>query len=142
MEILLDELEEIQEKYGYLPEQEIIILAEKRNMPKAELYGVITFYSRFYNKKPAKYIVRICKSISCGMNKNNIIIDSIADFIEKFQNDTDEKNKLFEMELAECLGHCDKSPVMSINDRIFENLTQDKAIEIISSYAKGGDGNV
>ena len=48
MKLLLEKLHETQDRFGYLPESEIIRIAEEQNISKAELFGVISFYSRFY----------------------------------------------------------------------------------------------
>jgi NADH-quinone oxidoreductase subunit E len=65
---LLEKLHEIQSTYGYIPETEIKELAEKYQLPRANIYGVISFYSMFYTEPTGKYIIRICDSISCHLN--------------------------------------------------------------------------
>lgn len=132
MEILIEELKQIQEKYGYLPETEIIKCSEKNNITKAEIYGVISFYSRFYLKPHSKYIIRVCKSIACGMNRNKDIIKKLKEIIGKEEN-----NNRYSLELVECLGHCDKAPVMSINDNIYGEITADRVASILENHREG-----
>jgi NADH-quinone oxidoreductase subunit E len=136
MEILLDKLHETQDKYGYLPEDEIIRIADEQGIPKAELFGIITFYSRFYLEPVEKYIIRICKSVSCGINHAGAILEKVSEYLEI--EDEKSKDGLFRLETVECLGHCGEGPVMTINDEVYRTVTPEKAVEIISSYQRKG----
>lgn len=133
MRILINELGEIQKKFGYIPECEIKRLAVEMNMQKAQLYGVISFYSRLYTEKKGRNIIRICKSVTCGMNGSQIIRDAVITHLEIGDSMTTEDER-FTLELVECLGLCNVAPVMTINDAVYENLTAEKAIEIIDSF--------
>lgn len=82
MEVLLDKLHETQDKYGYLPEDEIIRIAAEQGISKAELFGIITFYSRFYLEPAEKYVIRICKSVSCGINHAGTILERVREYLE------------------------------------------------------------
>jgi len=44
------------------------------------------------------------------------------------------KDKMFTLELSECLGQCDIAPVMMINEEIYSNLDKDKVVSIIENY--------
>jgi NADH-quinone oxidoreductase subunit E len=133
MRILVNELADIQKEYGYIPESEIIRLSEEFHMQKAQLYGVISFYSRLYTEKKGKHIIRICKSVTCGMNGSQEIRDAIIKHLHLEDSRTTEDQR-FTLELVECLGLCNLSPVMTINDAVYENLTVEKALEIIDSF--------
>ena len=132
MRILINELAEIQKDFGYIPETEIKRLALEMNMQKAQLYGVISFYSRLYTEKKGKNIIRICKSVTCGMNGSQGIREAVMTHLGIGDSMTTEDER-FTLELVECLGLCDVSPVMTINDAVYANLTVEKAIEIIDS---------
>ncbi len=130
MRILINELAEIQEKFGYIPENEIVRLAAEMNMQKAQLYGVISFYSRLYTEKKGKNIIRVCKSVTCGMNGSQAIREAIMAHLGIGDGMTTEEGR-FSLEFVECLGLCNVSPCITINDAVYENLTVEKAIEII-----------
>ena len=136
MELLLEKLHETQDKFGYLPEAEIIRIANEQDISKAELFGIITFYSRFYLQPVKKFIIRICKSVSCGINN----ADDIRQKLEKHLKIKDgySKDGLFALETVECLGHCAEGPIMTVNDKVYDRLSAEKAIEIITSYQHKG----
>ncbi len=129
MDVLINRLDEIQNKFGWLPEYEIERVAEAFDMPKAKLYGVISFYSRFYTKPVSKYIVRVCKSIACNMNDSAAVRSAIIEAIGSSEAD----KELFMLELVECLGHCDLAPALMVNDDIYGNMTAESARELIES---------
>jgi NADH-quinone oxidoreductase subunit E len=129
---LIQELHELQDTYGYIPEEDIVRLSKIRNIPKAHLYGVISFYSMFYLKPTGKYIIRICDSVSCRINKSKELIEVISQKL-KIKNGETTKDKKFTLEIVECLGHCGEGPVMSINGEYYKFLNSQKALEIINN---------
>lgn len=131
--ILIEELEKIRRQQGFISEEEMIRLAETMEVSKAELYGIVSFYSRFYTQKQGEYIIRICKSIVCGMNGSNEISLAIQDYLGVIPGETT-GDGLFTLEMMECLGQCDVSPAMTINDEVYGNLTPESAVEILKSY--------
>ena len=136
MEILLEKLHEVQDEFGYLPETEIIRIADEQDMSKAEMFGIISFYSRFYLEPVEKFVIRICKSISCGINNADDIRQKVERHLEI--KDGQSKDGLFRLETVECLGHCAEGPVMTVNDKIYDKLSPEKVIEIITSYQHKG----
>jgi NADH-quinone oxidoreductase subunit E len=132
MDILINDLNKLQDQYGFLPEEELIDIADHYNISKGKLYGIITFYSRFYLKEKPKYIIRVCESVSCSMNKSKEISEIIMDYLNL--NDNNETyDRKFKLEYVECLGHCNLAPVISINDEIYGELTEEKIKDILES---------
>ena len=139
MEVLLDKLHKVQDEFGFLPESEIVRIADEQGISKAELFGIITFYSRFYLQPVEKFVIRICKSLSCGINSAADVRQKVEEHLE-IRNGCS-KDGLFRLETVECLGHCGEGPIMTINDKIYDKLNPEKAIEIITSYQHKGEEN-
>ncbi|RAO99253.1 NADH dehydrogenase [Petrotoga sp. 9PW.55.5.1] len=129
---LLEELHDIQETYGFISEEDIFRISKKRNIPKAHLYGVISFYSMFHLEPTGKYIIRLCDSVSCRLNHSSDIVKTLKEYL-KIENHKTTEDKKFTLEIVECLGHCDEGPVMMVNDTYYTNLTTSKAIQILDS---------
>ena len=127
---LLEKLHEIQNSYGYIPEAEIQNLAENYQLSRANVYGVISFYSMFYTEPTGKYIIKICDSISCHLNQSNSVLKAVKSFLDLENHQTTEDKK-FTLEVVECLGHCGEGPVMMVNDEIYTKLNEEKAVEIL-----------
>ena len=130
MKVLLHELHRVQDKFGYLPESELERIADEHGMPRAELYGVVSFYSRFYLRPVPEYIVRVCKSISCSINEASKILEALEKYLESHDG-------IFLLETVECLGQCGHGPVMAVNDKVYGELNPEKAIENLEAYRKG-----
>ena len=127
---LLEKLHEIQSTYGYIPETEIKELAEKYQLPRANIYGVISFYSMFYIEPTGKYIIRICDSISCHLNQSESVLKAVKSYLNLESHQTT-KDKKFTLEVVECLGHCGEGPVMMVNNKIYTKIDGNKALEIL-----------
>ncbi len=130
-DILLEMAHDIQDTYGYIPEKEIAELAEKLSESRATIYGALEFYSMFYTEPTGKYIIRICDSISCYMNNSNEVLEAVQDYLKLEAGETSD-DKLFTLEVVECLGHCGEGPVMMVNDRLYTQISPGRAVEILS----------
>ncbi len=135
MRILINELAEVQKEYGFLPETEIERIADDHKIPRAHLYGVISFYSRLYTEPKGDHIIRVCKSVSCGMNGSKEVREAIAAHLGIGENETTADNR-YTLEFVECLGRCYAAPVMTIDDEVFEKCSVERAIEIIDSFGR------
>lgn len=126
-EYLLNILHEIQNHNSqhYLPQSDLKMVAEYLNMTLSSVYGVATYYSMFSLKPRGKYIIRICRSPVCCIKGVFQLIDEIKKKLSIAPGETT-KDGLFTLELSECLGRCELSPSMMINDRYYGGLNKDR----------------
>ena len=129
---LLSLLKEVQKEYGYLPDDTMNNIAESLDVSVADVYSVGTFYTFISTKPQGKNIIRICNSVPCYMKNNRVIIEAIEKALGIKAGETTSDGK-FSLQLVNCIGACDKSPAMLINDTIYENLTPDKITEILDN---------
>ncbi len=118
---------------SYISESDIAAIAKYLNTTKAAIYGVVEYYSMFSSKPRGKYVIRVCKSPVCRMLGGQDILNSIQSTLNIPTNGTDAE-KRFTLEVSECLGHCDKPPVMMINEDLHVNLTPEKIDSILNHY--------
>ena len=74
---LIQILNEVQEKYGYIPKQSQIEISNYLNLPMAEIYGVITFYSRFTLEPKGKYNISVCLGTACFVKGSQALLDRL-----------------------------------------------------------------
>jgi len=109
-------------------------IADVFGISHAEVYGVASFYS-FINIEPCgKYIIRLCKTISCDMSGKIAILERLKKILKIEAGETTHDN-LFTLQQTNCLGWCHKGPAMLVNDDVYTELTPDKAEQIIREYA-------
>ena len=74
---LIPILNEIQVKYGYIPLIAQTKISEYLSIPMAEIYGVITFYSRFTLKPKGKYAISVCLGTACFVKGSEKIMERL-----------------------------------------------------------------
>ena len=130
-ETLLPCLEAIQEVSAYIPQEAISYLRESLDVPSIDIYGVITFYGMLTTKVQGKYVIRLCGSLPCHLNNSENMLTVIEGELGIKSGETS-PDKKFTLEVVSCLGLCDKAPAMMINDKIYENLTEETAKKIVA----------
>lgn len=130
---LLALLKEAQGKFGYLPENIIVELAESLDIPTGEVYGVATFYSFLATRPQGRNIIRVCQSLPCFLKNSRMIIQSIEEELGIGPGDTTPDGK-FSLQLINCIGQCDEAPAMMINNDVHGGLTPSKISPILKEY--------
>lgn len=130
---LIQILNDIQVKYGYIPKVAQIEVANYLNMPLAEVYGVITFYSRFTLVPKGQYNVSVCLGTACFVKGSKEILERAKSKfgIEEGQTTSDGK---FSLDTTRCVGACGLAPVFTINDEVYGKATVKKLDEVLDEY--------
>ncbi len=125
-------LHEAQEIYGYLPIEVQKIISEGLNVPLAEIYGIVTFYTQFSLYPKGEYEVSVCLGTACYVKGSGTIIEKIKERlgIEVGQCTPDGK---FSLNATRCIGACGLAPVMTVNDAVFGQV---KAADLDDIFAK------
>ena len=126
-------LNDIQEKYGYIPKHAQMVISEELSIPMAEIYGVITFYSRFTLAPKGKYNISICLGTACYVKGSQKLLDRAKERlkIEPGQVTPDGK---FSIDDVRCVGACGLAPVFMVNDEVYGNATVKQFDEVIDQY--------
>lgn len=132
-ENLLPVMQGVVEQENYLSEYSMVEIAREMDLPAAEVYGTATFYSFLEVQKMGKYIIRICKTISCAMKGKGQVVYAIQDMLKIKTGETTSDGKFSLLE-TNCLGLCHKAPAMLINHDIYTDLTPEKVREILTEY--------
>mgnify|MGYP006291139975 CR=1 FL=1 len=136
--ILIPLLQSAQNSYGYIPEKAIHYISELVDIPAADIYGVITFYSQFRLKPLGKYVVKLCEGTACHVNGAKNILTALKHETGIDINETSDDG-LFTLQSVACLGCCSLAPAVMINDETYGNLTPDKVKKIITKYREMGN---
>jgi NADH-quinone oxidoreductase subunit E len=119
----------------FLSRQDMVDVARELDISAADVFGTATFYSFLDTEPRGKYIIRICKTISCSMKGENDILSTIEEILKVNLGETTPDRKFSLLE-TNCIGWCHKAPAMLINDKPFTELTPAKVTEILREYIK------
>ena len=106
-------------------------VADYLNTTTASVYGVVRYYSMFSMNPRGKYIIRFCKSPLCRMVGAFSLLKSLEKELSIETGETT-SDMLFTLEPSECLGHCDKAPVMMVNEKMYFHLDDARIRDILS----------
>ncbi len=132
-ESLMPIMQEMNTKFGYLSEYIIMELAKAFDMSATEIYGTATFYHYLRTEPMGKYVISVCSTISCDLAGKAKIVKVLENELGMKMGETSADNK-FTLEFTSCIGLCDQSPAMLINDKAYTNLNPQKVIEILKEY--------
>ena len=135
---LIQILNEVQEKYGYIPKQSQIEISNYLNIPMAEIYGVITFYSRFTLEPKGKYNISVCLGTACFVKGSQALLDRLKERLKIDEGQTTPDGK-FSIDATRCVGACGLAPVFTINNEVYGKATVKKLDEVLDEYMKKED---
>ena len=132
---LIQILNAVQEKYGYIPKTSQMEISKYLNISMAEIYGVITFYSRFTLEPKGKYNISVCLGTACYVKGSQKILDRLKERLKLEEGKTSEDGK-FSIDTTRCVGACGIAPVFTINDEVYGKATVKKLDEVLDSLEK------
>lgn len=119
-----------QENNGWVSPEAVATLSQLMELPEAWINEVLYFYTMFNKKPVGRCHVQVCCNISCCMNGSRELVDHLCQEFNVQEDNVSEDGKVT-ISRVECLGSCDTAPMMQINDKYYENLTPEKAVQII-----------
>ena len=112
---IMQALQRTQELLGYVPDTAMDVVADVCNVSRAEVYGVLTFYSDFRRNAPANVIVKVCVAESCQSVGSRELVDDLHREGFDVHNGTTVNGIACEQTF--CLGNCALSPAAMINGK-------------------------
>ncbi len=132
-ESLMPILQGIVHKHNYLTDEAMVEVARELDISAAEVYGTASFYTFLDTQVKGKYVIRVCKTITCSMKGKSDIIHTIEEMLKIKVGETT-TDKQFSLIETNCIGWCHKAPAILINDLPYTELTPEKVSEIIKDY--------
>lgn len=132
---LIGILNEVQEKYGYIPKITQEEISKYLEIPMAEIYGVITFYSRFTTSPKGKYNIAVCLGTACFVKGSQKILDRLKERLKISGGETTPDGK-FSIDEVRCVGACGLAPVFMINNEVYGKATVKMLDEVLDKLEK------
>jgi NADH:ubiquinone oxidoreductase subunit E len=132
-ESLMPILQAIVLKHNYLTDEAMVEVARELDISAAEVYGTASFYTFLDTQVKGKYVIRVCKTITCSMKGKSDIIQTLEEILKIKVGETT-PDKQFSLIETNCIGWCHKAPAILINELPYTELTPEKVSEIIKDY--------
>ena len=129
---ILPILHAIQDEKDWISDKDVEALEKEFQLSSVDVREVLTFYTMYRQSPPKPYRFEICKSISCWLMGANDTIKAVKQEIEKAEKEG--KSLPFEVHGVECLGQCGFAPSTLINKDRHNNVTPERALELIREY--------
>jgi len=128
--IVMQLLADINNESGHVSEEAMREVAKAAGVSTAEVQSVATFYSFFSLEPRGRHIVRLCETISCDMKGSAAILAALEKELGIAPGQTTPDGKVT-LETTSCLGLCDQSPAMLVDNTPHSRLTPEQACEIV-----------
>ena len=134
-EMLMKVILRVQKVVPALSEDVANVIAREMNIPMSKVYSFITFYAMLSVKLRGRYIIRMCKSAPCHVRGAQEVVRAMEQQLGIKMGETTEDGR-FTLEYCPCLGICDISPAIMINEKTYGNLNEKSVCDIIKRYIR------
>lgn len=122
---LLLVLHAVQRRLGFIPEEAVPYIAERLNLSRAEVHGVLSFYHHFRREAPGRHVIQVCRAESCqAMGAERLVQHAQERLGIEFHETT--PDGAFSLEPVYCLGNCACSPAVMIDEELFGRVSPDQ----------------
>ena len=126
-------LQDIQIEKGYLPEEDLAIIASEVKVPISRLFSLATFYKAFSLVPRGRHLINVCLGTACHVRGGVRILDKLERDLGIKTGETTQ-NKRFSLEAVRCVGCCGLAPVVVIDGNFHGKLTQKKLDKVLELY--------
>lgn len=135
---LIDLLQDVQERFGYLPDSEMQLVARHVDIPVSRVYGVATFYNQFRFQPLGRHVIKVCRGTACHVKGSLDILTTLENELGIKAGQTT-KDLQFTIETVACIGACSIAPVIAVNDTFHGGLTTKSLQKVLRSYRRQAD---
>ena len=129
---MLPVLHALLEEFGYIDERAIPVVAEALNVSKAEVVGVINFYSDFRQTPPGRHTLKVCRAEACQSMGCESLVDHLKQRLQVEVGETTADGGVT-LEAVYCLGNCALSPALMLDGRLHGRVTPARADQLVGA---------
>lgn len=137
---LIEVLQDVQESFGYIPEEAMTTVSRELGVPLTEVYGAASFYKAFSLKPRGKNVLTVCTGTACHVRGAKLLLNQAAGQLGVAPGEVT-GDGMFTVEHVNCLGACALGPVVTENGSVHHHMVPGKLRKLIKSLASGNGGN-
>jgi NADH-quinone oxidoreductase E subunit len=130
-----------QKQQGYITANAIRHVAEVLGITRADVEDVVSFYTMFYRRPVGRFVLQVCRTLSCALNGAERVTEALTEKLGIAPGQTD-ADATFTLVEVECLGACDRAPVVMVNDAWHECLQPEDAAKLVDDLRARGEAAV
>jgi len=130
---LIGVLQDVQERFGYLPPAALRETSRRTRIPLSRVWGVVSFYAQFYTEPRGRHTIRCCRGTACHVKGAGRILDAVQRELGVEEGETT-PDMIFYLETVACLGTCFLAPVMMIDSTYYGRLTPQRIASVLRTY--------
>ena len=127
-----------QHQAGYITANVIRHVADLVGITRADVEDVVSYYSMFYTRPVGKFVVNVCRTLSCAINGAERVTEELTAKLGITPGQTDASGT-FTLVEVECLGACDRAPAVMVNDAWHECLKPEDAGKLVDDLRARGE---
>jgi NADH-quinone oxidoreductase subunit E len=127
---LIPVLQEVQQRLGHLPKEEMYLIAGFLGVAESLVYGVATFYNQFRFTPLGKQHIRVCMGTACHMQGGKLVSEALERELDIKIGDVTPDHE-FSLERVACIGCCAIAPVMVVNETVHPKMAPFKVEEAL-----------
>jgi NADH-quinone oxidoreductase E subunit len=128
----------VQDQLGHITANAMKHVAGLLEMTPADVEDVVSFYTMFYTKPVGRFVLQVCRTLSCALNGAGRVTDELSDKLGIRPGQTDDSGTFTLLEV-ECLGACDRAPVVMVNSAWHECLAPEAAAALVDDLRVRGE---
>jgi NADH-quinone oxidoreductase subunit E len=138
--MLIPMMQDLQAEYGYLPAEQLRVIAEELKVPLTRVYGVAMFYSSFRLAPKGAHEVTLCMGTVCHLKGAPRISEAICQEYGIEPGGTT-PDRLFTLQAVNCVGACALAPVMIVDGKYYDGVTPESALEVLGGLTPEEEGS-
>jgi NADH:ubiquinone oxidoreductase subunit E len=132
-EQLISLLQDIQAEFNYIPQDVLVRISQRLDIPLSQVFSVATFFKAFSLKPRGRHVITVCLGTACHVRGGQRLVDKMARTYNLKPGETSEDER-FTLETANCLGCCALGPVVVVDGKYESQVTPDKLDKILKKY--------
>ncbi|MGE0705595.1 MAG: NADH-quinone oxidoreductase subunit NuoE [Vicinamibacterales bacterium] len=128
----------VQAQQGYITANAMRYVAGLLGITAADVEDVVSYYTMFYTKPVGRFVLNVCRTLSCAVNGAERITEEICDALRIKPGETDASGTFTLIEV-ECLGACDRAPVVMVNDAWHEGVRPEDVRGMLDALRARGE---
>lgn len=129
---LLPALKEVDSVFGYISKNNAEKIADYFSVPLSKIYETASFYDLLKTKNGPAVLIKICSGTNCAVEKSFRIIEATERYFKIRSGD--DFNPKVKLEIISCLGRCGEGPIVIINGKVYEKVTESSIYGILGEW--------